>query len=298
MQSPGAHRIVSDSDGPVTVRLDDQLVLDDEPGGSSAAIDLPPGLVPIEVRYEHRSGPAHLSLDWEGPGFPREPIPGRFLFHDAQAITESDRFEEGRRLADRMGCANCHDVPAIQAYHKIGPPLADAVEAIDTSWLARWLTNPGEVRPGTAMPTYGEGLAPADVADLMAFLAVPSRDPKNLQEELQMALHVADPTRGQLLFRSTGCLGCHTIGSGVEVSEERVAPDLLNLGRKRTAEWLASFLVSPRSKSLARHRPDMRLSPDEAAHLASYLAGRPGKIPPRRPSRTGTSNVVVSLRPA
>src|SRR5437867_2899066 len=71
-------------------------------------VKLPAGFASWTLTYRHDKGPARLAFDWEGPGFPREPLPARLLFHDPKSEPPPDRFEEGRRLADRLGCANCH----------------------------------------------------------------------------------------------------------------------------------------------------------------------------------------------
>jgi mono/diheme cytochrome c family protein len=114
------------------------------------------------------------------------------------------------------------------------------------------------------MPAFGHGFSPAEAADLAAFLA--SVAPKKAAPptaEIQMALNVASRETGRLLFRSLGCLGCHGPGEGTGL-------DLSDLGRKRKAADVASYLVAPKGKP-ARHRADFRLSADESAHLAAYL---------------------------
>ncbi|MBX6316486.1 MAG: c-type cytochrome, partial [Isosphaeraceae bacterium] len=131
----------------------------------------------------------------------------------------------------------------------------------------------------------GFGLDTHEVADLLAFLtevAANAATTPVLTPEVQMALNVADPAKGRLLFRSVGCLGCHTRGDAAPDPDDRAAPDLADLGRQRSASWLASYLTHPKkSGAPARHRFDLRLSPDAAAHLAAYLVSDPPEpIPP------------------
>ena len=91
-------------------------------------------------------------------------------------------------------------------------------------------------------------------------------------------MNVADPARGRLLFRSIGCLGCHTRGE--PGAGEPAAPDLADLGRKRTRAWVAGYLTHRKASNASRRHPDFRLTADDAAHLAADLVAVP---PPERP---------------
>ncbi len=280
IQSPGIHHFHARTDGALRMTIGGHIVLHGSGDEfDTLPVDLPPGLSTITVEYRHAKGPSHLAIDWEGPGFAREPLPGRLLFHEAteeRAKPRLDRFEEGRRLADRLGCANCHAVLDLPSHRDLGPPLADAGRAIDTDWLAAWLRDPPKLRPGTRMPGFGHGLPPSDVADLIAFLERKASKLADPSGEIQMAMNVADPAKGRLLFRSAGCLGCHTRGSlGDDLHTNPAAPDLNDLGRKRSERWLAMFLASPKSGARNRHRPGLRLNADAAANLAAYLVSNP-----------------------
>ncbi len=284
VREPGSYRFFARTDGRVDLSVAGRAV----PFGTDArpepeAVELPPGLVTIAVVYRHERGPARFALEWSGPAFGREPLPAWVLYHEGQSEPDRDPFETGRRLADRLGCANCHTLLDLPAHRDLGPPLLDAGKAINRSWLATWLTDPSRLRPGSRMPGFGEhGFDPQKVADVLAFLAdLPGSKPAESTGELKMALNVADPSRGRLLFRTIGCLGCHTRESeGLEFRfDERAAPDLSDLGRKRSASWIATYLARPNPRTPARHRPDLHLRSDDAAHLASYLVSDPPPEP-------------------
>lgn len=272
IQSPGRHRFHARTDGTIALKVAGRDALRGPataPGGEP--IDLPAGFVPIVLEYRHDRGDAHVAIDWEGPAFVREPVPARLLYHDPARTPRPDRFEEGRRLADRLGCANCHALLDLPPHRNQGPALNEAAAAIDAAWLQAWLEKPTAVRPHTRMPAQGRGLSPAAAADLRAFLASAAAKKPAITSEARMALNVASSGRGRLLFRSIGCLGCHP--SGESGPEPPAAPDLADLPRKRTVEWLAGFLGPARAgKGIMKHRHDLRLSVDEAAHLAAYLA--------------------------
>lgn len=84
----------------------------------------------------------------------------------------------GRQVAIDNGCGSCHRIPGVPNSDDalVGPPL--------DSWsrrsyvagsmpnspdnLARWIADPQEIEPGTAMPTLD--LDESEVADLVAYL--------------------------------------------------------------------------------------------------------------------------------
>jgi mono/diheme cytochrome c family protein len=86
---------------------------------------------------------------------------------------------------------------------------------------------------------------------------------------------LAEPDRGRQLFVSKGCVTCHAKGDDREMlarHDLEIGPPLT--GRQFPAEWLAGKLADP-----ARYRPtpdawgmpDLRLSAQEIAALASYV---------------------------
>jgi len=281
IQSPGVHRFHCRTDGAFELSIADKVVLRGE--GTDVRltdpVELRAGFTPITLVYRHKSGDAHVAMDWEGPTFGREPIPSHLLFHDSTQPVELDLFETGRRLADRLGCANCHKLIDLPTHPNHGPALADSGRSINPAWLDLWLRDPGSVRSGTRMPTFGAGFSVKEAADLRAFLTSLPSKASEISAEGKMALNVASPAKGRLLFRSLGCLGCHTRGEAP--SPNPTAPDLSDLPHKRTVDSLTSFLGPTRvSKSGSKHRHDLKLKVDEAAHLAAYLASNEDQAKP------------------
>ena len=86
--------------------------------------------------------------------------------------------------------------------------------------------------------------------------------------------------RGQSLFSSRGCVGCHSIGKG-----KRSGPDLINVTGHRDLGWLRRWLKNPtvmfETDSLAKallaqynntRMPNLRLKDDEVEALLHYIA--------------------------
>jgi len=88
--------------------------------------------------------------------------------------------QRGQRLAAERGCLACHTIPGLRGpASNVGPPLGDLSRRAylggtlpnTPANLARWLLDPPAINPGTAMPATG--LAPAEAADIAAFLLAP-----------------------------------------------------------------------------------------------------------------------------
>ncbi|HEV8303440.1 MAG TPA: cytochrome c [Gemmatimonadales bacterium] len=86
--------------------------------------------------------------------------------------------------------------------------------------------------------------------------------------------------RGQSLFSSRGCVGCHSIGQG-----KRAGPDLAGVTQRRDLDWLRRWMKNPtpmfETDSLAKallaqfnntRMPNLRLKDDEVEALLHYIA--------------------------
>ena len=101
--------------------------------------------------------------------------------HGAGAAVSSGRRgdpEAGRRAAHHYLCATCHVIPGIVgATRHVGPPLAGigtrrsigGIVPNTRDNMVRWLQNPQQFDPQSAMPALG--LSERDARDIAAFLA-------------------------------------------------------------------------------------------------------------------------------
>jgi len=91
--------------------------------------------------------------------------------------------------------------------------------------------------------------------------------------------------RGEALFSSRACVGCHSIGKG-----KRVGPDLAGVTATRDVDWLRRWLKDPTAmlatdslaKALLKQNnnvpmPMLRLADDEVEALIHYIARESGK---------------------
>lgn len=84
--------------------------------------------------------------------------------------------------------------------------------------------------------------------------------------------------RGEELFRSRGCVACHTMGEG-----RRVGPDLEGVVERREFEWTYHMVVNPdsmlRNDSIARQllseyftpMSDQNVTPEQFRAIYEYL---------------------------
>ncbi|MEO9248245.1 c-type cytochrome [Citricoccus nitrophenolicus] len=85
--------------------------------------------------------------------------------------------EAGETAILEYGCASCHTIPGVESVSRtIGPDLTGFDDQIYIAGqlpnrpeeLIRWLQNPQEIVPGTAMPNMG--VTEQDARDIAAYL--------------------------------------------------------------------------------------------------------------------------------
>ena len=203
----------------------------------------------FRYRLEHPAGPSEVFVDWEGPGFLREPIPPRLFSHEPRGADLRD----GRQAFEDLGCSNCHESGSPSIAKREGPVLTGLGGRVQPEWIRRWLDAPEDFRSWATMPQL---LQPSERADVSAFLA--SQRGPDIEEPEVRDMH---SERGRTTFQSFGCVACH--GSDLP---------LAGMGSKMTVGRLRDFLLDPIRFSPDGRMPTFHLSRDEALELAAYLA--------------------------
>ena len=79
--------------------------------------------------------------------------------------------------------------------------------------------------------------------------------------------------RGRELFEELGCIGCHKLhGTGGVI-----APELDNVGSRRSPEWLAKHFTSPASVSPGSPMPAVKLKESDVEALTLYMLSLTGE---------------------
>ncbi|MEJ2705430.1 MAG: c-type cytochrome [Sedimentisphaerales bacterium] len=216
----------------------------------------------------------------------------------------------GAQLFSSQGCIACHTVHGQGG--NIGPNLSDiGSKGLSDQWLTTQLRDPKSHDPSTEMPAF-KSLTDQQVKNLVDFLqslggssstnqsspssgssspaqsnmAKSSSEPNSVasaagspNEPSDSSQHQTTQTsssisRGQTLFRSQGCIGCHTVdGKGGSVG-----PDLSNVGSKGLSkQWLMVQLKDPKKHDPSSIMPSFSsLSDQDIQALTTYLESLKG----------------------
>ena len=179
----------------------------------------------------------------------------------------------GRVLLEELGCVACHADASGELGAQPGPELAGLENRIRAEYVARFLTDPAGVEPGTTMPDLLSALDSAERAErveaLAQYLGSFAEAARTVEEPERAA-----PERGQELFHTIGCVACHAPRSaeGVELPLPGSVP-LGELSAKYGLPGLRAFLLDPLETRPAARMPDFQLEPGEAQDLAAFLLG-------------------------
>lgn len=250
------------------------LSIDGEMAGRGP-MTLEPGPVQIELRVARQPGSARVAVEWEGPGFLREPIPPARLAHESQNPDGPD----GRTVFEDLGCPNCHqsDSPSIQG--RVGPLLTGIGSRVKPAWIRSWLDSPSEFRSWSTMPVM---LSETERADVAAFLVTQRGEPVD-----EPSVRRSNEERGRTTFQSIGCGACHSTDL-----------PLAGLGSKMTIGHLQRYLLDPIRFSPGALMPSFHLSASEALDLAAYLGASRNeafeRLPPYGDATRGATTVESS----
>src|SRR5262245_2423678 len=167
-------------------------------------------------------------------------------------------------LAARIDQLNLQARYLMQDQKKVGPNLKDVRLKLRKEWIPVWLKDPQAFRPGTKMPAFR--LEDDDIESISAYLWQSAVDGPKLATQSQ-----GDAAHGKDLFKSLGCLGCHSIdGQRIDQGSGRVggtfAADLSRLGEKANYDYIVRWVHNPRERSAPYCPTEKRdLTPEDYA---------------------------------
>jgi cytochrome c2 len=201
--------------------------------------------------------------------------------------------EAGRLLIAEMNCQSCHgQFPGLTVVPRQAPVLTSAAARLNPDHVRRFLANPQQQKPGTAMPAIPQVSGTPETIDaLTAFVTAGST-------WRPQAVSADAIRRGEGLYHRVGCAACHgdqrsneaitAIRRGLAVpnpddEDEPQNPDpaaverpdfLMPLGplhEKYHTGSLIAFLREPHTVRPSGRMPSLGLSQEDARDIASYL---------------------------
>ena len=201
-------------------------------------------------------------------------------------VPEADNLNLAYGMYERAGCYACHKTAGFEGLRKPGPNLTKIEAKLGQEWVANWIRDPRAVKPSTWMPRiwYNSNTESAEDAvrneveidAVVAYLFANS-------EDHELAVTNPDPGNaegGAADRRVSGLSGVsyhwrrgHERRLGLD---GRFGQPLQAVGSKTTVEWLFDWVRDPRHYSAETFMPDLRLTDNEVADVATYLAGLTG----------------------
>lgn len=219
--------------------------------------------------------------------------------------------EQGRALAEKLGCPGCHRMAAFNAKEPppVGPDLDGygdkVVDLLDWGghptpverrtrrrWTELKLTRPLAFdRPPGVLLMPWQKLRSGEVQGLLVLLrSLTETEAGPVARATERARHLR---RGESLVQTLGCRQCHSVGgegAPIRALWPRPSdrpPPLDHQGAKVLPQWLQGFLRRPIALRpwLAMRMPAFDLDAEEAAALAGYFAAQDRAsfpfVPPR-----------------
>ncbi len=190
------------------------------------------------------------------------------------------RAEELRLTNSRLD-AEVHNLRVEEAHlarevKKFGPSLKEIKVKDRKEWIPGWVRNPHEFRPGSKMPVFR--LSDEEVRQISAYLW------QNALEGAPIQHPRGNAERGQELFETRGCLGCHSIGEGESRMGGDFAANLSRVGEKMNYDYMVRWIHDPSEVTPDPNVPDelrprpvmpsLRLTVGESRDIATYLSNQ------------------------
>jgi cbb3-type cytochrome oxidase cytochrome c subunit len=204
-------------------------------------------------------------------------------------IPGADKLNAGRELIEQYGCWGCHKIDRAgwDELRKVGPDLGHIQGKVTREWMYKWVKDPKSFRPSTRMPRFWGNSNTAQAVPAMNY---PLRDDVEAEAVVNYLLArskpygplarpaagtTGDATRGKWVVDNRGCKACHVVGASDKGEGRHGAhfgPELNQVGSKLTPAWLYAWIKDPKSVWPDTKMPSLRLSDQEAADAAAYLA--------------------------
>ena len=283
---PTEYQFYADTNGPVTIKINDQVVLETTQPGPDVvrgpSVNIPAGFQEITIEYEAQSDAPKLKLFWSSTEFQIEPLPAHHLFHETNS--DLNLIESGRQQFEDFRCHRCHgglDPDLLPA-----PAFWGITKGLNQVWLIEKLMGGHAEAASDRMPRFG--LSQDDAKAIAAYLnQLPDRF--DFVSPRKPNTKKGDPNGEELLY-SLGCISCHRIGETGNAGPYS-GGDLSQIASKRSPEWLTTWLSQPNRMNPPHRMPVFKLTSTERSLLVSEL-GKLGKYNPDEFKKTKAPSAV------
>jgi mono/diheme cytochrome c family protein len=201
-------------------------------------------------------------------------------------VPKADKLTVAYSTYERAGCYACHKTKGFENMRKPGPILTKINAKLSPDWVKNWIRNPRAVKPTTWMPRFwynSNNSSPEDAvrneAEINAIVSYLFANGDNDYQPAVKNPGHGDAKEGEKIVKDIGCQGCHVVGEG---SREQAGPrrtfgqPLENIGNKTTYEWVYNWVRDPKHYNPATYMPNLRLTDQQVADVATYLIGLKG----------------------
>ncbi len=208
-------------------------------------------------------------------------------------------YTAGVKIVEEVGCYGCHPIDGFKDLPKPAPALVQVSTKIDPSYMVSWIQYPKEHRPNSRMPNFWPMMLEPEaypyVVDveaetkrraheakaIAAFLVSTSKASQKYAYDVEKipANVKGDVARGKKAMGELGCAACHDLPGDEANTPKRVnrashfdhGPNLFDIGAKTSRDWIYSWIRNPKRYSPTTRMPNLRLTEQEAADIATYL---------------------------
>ena len=238
----------------------------------------------LQWEEDHHWEPPHL---WDYPMLPADMTEASCAkcHQETVFVPDGPDISLAYGIYERAGCYACHTTKGFQGQRKPGPNLTKISAKLDEEWVANWIRDPRAVKQSTWMPRFwynSNSSAPedtrrneAEIDAVVAYLFANSDD----HEYAVTSPPSGDAVQGREVVESVGCLACHINDDMDRLfagPRRTFGQPLQNIGNKTTYEWLFDWVRDPRHFSPETYMPDMRLTDQQVADVATYLMSLTG----------------------
>ncbi len=190
---------------------------------------------------------------------------------------------QGLVLINKMNCAACHASTTVSGALPAwgAPDLRWSARHVNPTYLAQFIADPQQAKPGSRMPHMLEQIDASEQEDAAKAIVhyLLTLDSANDEAAIEMDMpNVGQVSldQGRELFHSVGCVACHAPhdARAVKMPLESSVP-LGDLRRKFDRPTLVAFLRNPHKARPNGRMPSLQLTHREAVDLSSYLLPDP-----------------------